>query len=38
MFFYGPHLLALLVTGIRAYNPHHAMPLDDLAIIAYFPD
>ncbi len=36
MFFYGPDLLALLVTGIRAYDPYHAMPFDDLAIIANF--
>jgi hypothetical protein len=37
MFFYGPHLLALFVAGVRADDPHNAVALDDLALVAYFP-
>ena len=36
MFFNGSHFLALLVPGIRAYNPHDAMSFYDLAFVAYF--
>jgi len=36
MFFYGPNFLPLLVTGVRAYNPDHAMSFYDLAFVAYF--
>jgi hypothetical protein len=38
MFFYRAHFLALLMAGIGTYHSHHAMPLNDLAIIAYFSD
>jgi len=35
MLFYGPYFLPLFVAGIRADNPYDAMPLYDLAFIAY---